>query len=163
MANFTITYRLWNSTSDQSMTFPGTSDQAARFAYNAIRSGGWTTAAISDGAAQKKLAELMERTHKKTHINVAPALLSLSAMTKELHKAAMQRELTQQEVAALAGTISQVMRELPGYPQAEKPVATKEPEPIVLAKPAPPVPTFDALPPKGETKKEEPKKGIFTR
>jgi len=92
MANITITYCLWNSTSDQSMSFPGSADAAARFAYNALKSGGWTTAAITnDSDAQKKLAALMESRHKPTSIQAAPALLSLAARAKELHQAAMKR------------------------------------------------------------------------
>ncbi len=165
MANITITYRLWNSTSDQSMSFPGSSDAAARFAYNALKSGGWATAAISDTAAQKKLAELMESKYKKTSIQAAPALLSLAAKAKELHQAAMKRELTLaegQEMQRLADEVIHSLRK----PEHD-PVPSTPPAPKVEP---PPFPAFDVISPapasRVEVKKEPEtakKGGLFTR
>src|SRR6266567_3794221 len=165
MANITITYRLWNSTSDQSMSFPGSSEASARFAYNALKSGGWTTAAISDQAAQKKLAELMESRHKPTSIQAAPALLSLAALSKELHQAAMKRELTLAEGQEMQRLADEVMHSLRKLEHA--PIPSNPPAPKVEA---PPIPQFDAIPtapaPKVEVKKEAEiakKAGLFTR
>ncbi len=127
MANITITYRLWNSTSDQSMSFPGSSEASARFAYNALKSGGWTTAAISDQAAQKKLAELMESRHKPTSIQAAPALLSLAALSKELHQAAMKRELSTDEVVRLTTLFQEVVSQVADLRAPAKPAPAPAP------------------------------------
>jgi len=141
------------------MSFPGSPEASARFAYNALKSGGWTTAAISDVTAQKKLAELMAKSHRQTSIQMAPALLSLAALAKELHVAAMKRELTTQEISELERLMTSLMSNF------TSPVPSTPPGPPKV-EPDPGVPSFDPMRPAPKVEKvPEPAKkgGLFTR
>ena len=160
MANITITYRLFNSNADSTMSFHGTDKGAEEYARRLVKSGGWLSASIN--------GRMIEATSKKrNHAHVVPALTQLSYKAKELEKVAFTRELSPDEVVQLTVLFQEVVSQVAGLPAP----APARPTPVAAPAPkveAPSTPSFDALPSKPaikvEEKQPEPaKKGLFTR
>lgn len=106
----TITYRVWNETSDRTME--SATNGAASFAAKMLKSKAWSSASIANDDAENKLKELMASNVVKTHVNATPQLFQLTALAKKLETASTKRLVTETERGDLLMLALLSMKEL---------------------------------------------------